>query len=422
MANLGVVIWNIEKFGAFSAWKAGADGSRIDGTLAAIALIVNENEASILIIQEYRRNGEDNLKALCKHLGGGWSYDYLPGAFNTTGKIQSFNDLQYSGESRTEGYAVLWNGDILQPFSGPSDTKMSRGRNGDPNAPGYINLVAAGAGPSINSAKEYVILPDGKGFSATAEFPISAKGPTAVQGHTPGMLRVDVARRASIIRVKGAAGYVPVIAYHAPAAAPRSLYGALCCALIREVGADTNKKVIVGGDFNLTKLPDFVSVRQRYQGDLVCINGTKTDKPPLDDEFAASQIQYEGTFQQKGQLLGPGDIYEHARDIFFYRNGMAVAQSNVIDVVRILRSLDSSLTEKMLTNKSVINSVTSAAKATDGTALPQIVLQDPTLMKNLLSPFTGGLLSFSTPLSSAVFYRCFISDHLPLYCKFDPVK
>src|SRR5262249_3910275 len=129
-ANLGILIWNIEDFGRLTALKRGPDGTRRYATLAAVAQILRLAKADILVIQEFRKNGQSDLARLqyllSSYCGYGFKYDYIPGAVKAAKEnernITSPDDLAYSGFKGDEGYAVLWKApdegkdDLLQPL------------------------------------------------------------------------------------------------------------------------------------------------------------------------------------------------------------------------------------------------------------------------------------------------------------------
>jgi hypothetical protein len=392
MATIRVLMWNIERFGAFDKWKKGPDDTWIDGTLSAMALVLKHRQTDVLVIQEFRKAGEKYLKRLLKHLGLGWSYDYLPGAFKQdtkgAGDINGFDTLQYSGQSQTEGYAVVWKGDVLAAFS-----KSARMSNG-----GFINLVLKGSAPGYDFKKDIKIFPNGKGFNGDTQFPIS-KGATLVAGDdalvaslTPVLektrlqeklkssssssssnnsssdpnekvLRFDVARRASIVNIKVSTGSnpatVPMIVYHAPAAAPSSIYGVMACALVAEVGASNQSAFVFGGDLNLTDKSHFATARLLYETVLKCTIGT-TQGTRLDEGgFTRSQIQFKGAFSKASQFVKPDAVWEHARDILFHR-GLKVTESGVYDVVQELRNPSSELAEDIFTNDYVRRQVLGA--------------------------------------------------------------
>ena len=420
-----IISWNIQKFGAFGKLKTGPDDAPwVNGTLAAIACIVNSYNADILVIQEFRQAGAQNLPALQKFLeasGDTWSFDYVKGAFSQTkgSLIKGSANLEYTGKANSEGYAVLWKDGLLAAFT---DVKMSTGQNGVGSKPGYINLVLAGSAPRYDFFAEVEIFADGKGYGNDTRFPVPGSRKVVFDLFTPdinkNVLRFENARRPCVIKVVSPQdGTVPVLIYHAPASAPASLYGSWACALAAQVGADSTTNVVLGGDFNLTTQSQFNTMLTLYNG-LKLNNGTASKTRGNEFGFTRSQIQYQQPFVTPVSLVDDDSIYEHPRDVMFYRNTIKKPTSGVIDVVYDLQVSANAMTKAVINNSYVRTAISGVQGATDKDyQFPDVVLQDKDLMSAITAPFYGRSKAFGSTLAAAVFYRCFVSDHLPVYCQ-----
>jgi hypothetical protein len=421
---VSVMAWNIERFGAFSSLKTGADGKSILGTLEAISIIVQGYGADVLVIQEFRKNGRVHLPALAAFLenktGVAWSFDYLPGAFKAwtaLTDVKSIENLEYTGRANSEGYAVLWKDGSLTAI-GATSPKMSVGRNGDPSAHGYINLILRGA----NAAWKYDSVPPFRASSGDYEGPAGFPLPACIRVQNDNqnkfinftILQFGNARRPCWIRVNTTKNaIVPVVVYHAPVSRPSCLYGAYACALTKAVGSDTTKHVVLAGDFNLTTESDF---KKLYDGEDLK-NGTADTSGGSQYGYSRSQIQYQQVGVNPAALVDNNSIYEHPRDLLFYRDTLDIASSGVANVVADLQNDSKAMTNAIINAGYVKAAFKAAIDATDDDyRLPAVVRQNNNLMAALQAPFqsTAPQKAFASTLAAATFYRCFISDHLPV--------
>jgi hypothetical protein len=423
MADLTIIAWNIEKFGAFAKLKLGPGAETwINGTLAAIALVVNQYQADILVIQEFRKPGAAYLPRLQTFLNGdgtAWSFDYLPGAFKeftSMSDVTNSSKLDYTARANTEGYAVFWKTDALTAFT---DVKMSTGQNGDTTKNGYINLLLAGSGPAYAFDKDPEIVPDGKGFANPALFPAPDSKKIANSSHDPlvnnNVLQFATVRRPCWIKVNSSkySKPVPVIVYHAPADTPSCLYGALACGLLAQVGQSSSANVILAGDFNLTLESQFNTVSTVYSG-LALNNGTKNKTNTGEFGFARTQTQYQKIAVRPAALVDEDGTYEHPRDVLFYRNTIANPLSGVIDVVANLMA-ENTFSKAVFAEANIKAAVLGALASTDAAyQLPDLIRASAGLVAAVKAPFAGTSKAFATALAATVFYRCFVSDHLPV--------
>jgi hypothetical protein len=206
---------------------------------------------------------------------------------------------------------------------------------------------------------------------------------------------------------------VPVVVYHAPADAPSCLYGALACALLAQVGQSSATNVILAGDFNLTTQTQFGTISMLYSGSALN-NGTKNSTNTGEFGFARTQTQYQKMATAPAQLVDEGSTYEHPRDVLFYRNTIANPVSGVIDVVANLMA-SNAFSKAVFAEANIKASVLGALAATDATyQLPAVVRANANLVAAIKAPFAGTSTAFATALAATVFYRCFVSDHLPV--------
>ena len=441
MPTRRLVIWNVENFGSFTHLKKGPDGDCILGTLYAIAQVVLSCNADIFVMQECRRRGRDYLEDLAGYLGDDWSYDYLPGSIRDgVGAIAGFNSLNYISDGNSEGYAVLWRGDdTLSPFAGDGVVKMSRGRDGDPDNDGYINLVSRGSDPEIIWDAPIPAIADDEGYNEQARFPrpscrafVNDTDDPVRQERNQRVFQWTLVRHPALIHVTDGDGHVPVVVYHAPNGTNAPFYAGLAAALSAPMGEEIGDPVVFGGDMNLTTQNAFQNTHWNFFFNLHLQNGTAA--PGADNDirefgYRRTQVQYVyPAYSAHDGLIVNGRNYEHPRDILYSRH-LTNVQARVVDVLDQLQDEDSDLAQWMFyfpeedDFNPIADSVAaaSAAGAPARYRLPHVVRTNAALVGQLQAPFAEDAdpRQLANRLAAATFYRLFISDHLPLYIQFD---
>jgi hypothetical protein len=207
------------------------------------------------------------------------------------------------------------------------------------------------------------------------------------------------------------------VVYHAPVAPQSAVLGALACALIKEVGGDNTSKVVVGGDFNLTTQGQFKALSECYEN-LNMAGGTTSTLSTAEFGYMRTQVKFQQPFRKPPQLVAEDSTYEHPRDVFFFRHSFEEPWFNVFNVTAELMDADRPISKAIFNDKIIAEAVLGAIDGADGMddayRLPEIVRDDVNLIAQIKAPFVGTPKAFATSLAATVFYRCFISDHLPL--------
>ncbi|MEW6130183.1 MAG: hypothetical protein AB1757_24315 [Acidobacteriota bacterium] len=272
MANLTVMYWNVEVFGDT---RNAARGPYYVPVCNFVANVIHEADADIFFLMELRSGGVAYLDYIRKALNSldglakgvnGWQYDYIPGAViaNQARPINNFNQLGYTQQGHSEGYAVFWrpNANKFTMLITPDNLSAGKGPGGTHN----ISLVLNGRPPNpFNGNYGWYTSPVFNPANAYAfgnlDFPV----PKPIHG---GDYRLDLCRRPAyaVVRLVNTQGtnvdkLLPMIVFHAPNSPASTRYGVQLCGYTRElyrvldttnVNTPTNiNQAIVGGDFNI---------------------------------------------------------------------------------------------------------------------------------------------------------------------------
>lgn len=269
---MNVIVWNIEKLGAIytSPGSAQIRAARQNLIVQMILLL----DADVVIIQELRRGGVSDLNAIAQTLGGGWSFDWIPGSLRTDpgNNAPTFANLGFTVTGNSEGYGVLWRNNALVRIPGAASKGQNRlvAQATDPNN-NYINLVFTGTTPIFNGETApydadkpdiyYNTTPAPIQGGLPLGFPGSGQG-TSDKSVTSKNLRTRVtdtgiqniqqwmlARRPCYVIVSIGGTQVPIVVYHAPVMAPSNNYGTLLALCADQLTAGGPRAF--AGDFNI---------------------------------------------------------------------------------------------------------------------------------------------------------------------------
>lgn len=427
MGNMRVIVWNLQTFGDFTC----PNRNRV--VCDFVAHVAGIKQANVIVIQELTFEGQHDLAMMQSYLrsatGADWEYDWLPGAIKNgtnPAKVLDFDDLAFTGAAHNEGYGVLFKIDpytsipALTPFPKPG---MSRkGYKGkDP----FISLVTHGAqiipnvryAMPLTPATSYVRSP--LPFAIPTPAPIFDPDPTRRhnQSGIDGALSYDSVRRPCWVQLNTGAAPVQLVVYHAPVSYDGSYNGTGVCGLIEQVqDLATFPDVIVAGDFNnitpnhlQNGFENFIQAGLSYgTGDPT--NGFERSVPRFTvNNWGATLLQ--ATDPQT-------DFYGNPRDQLLYRftsPGLTINTSEVIDVMSLLLTSDSELSEFVKNSSNIRNFIDRNLSA-----LPAVVQGSASIMNDLRAICTPtSPTPFPDHRTAATFFRVFITDHFPVFIDFD---
>ncbi|MBL4705453.1 MAG: endonuclease/exonuclease/phosphatase family protein [Flavobacteriales bacterium] len=423
MATINTLVWNIRTFGAFERVQKGDGNERVNATISGIGNVIAYSDVDIVVIQEFRFGGRNFLPRLAAFLdgedgAGEWSYDYLPGASTGTGAITGIGDLAYTSAGNQEGYAVLWRGDVLEPFA----TKVSVGQNGIAGNQGYISLVSLGAAPQFDYLQHRSITRLNNDFTPRLKVP-TPWGFPVVNGAFANsfVLRDNLARLPCRINIRAADAGTPIdfIVWHATAKTPGCAYSVYCWDLIESLVNDNTKKTIVSGDFNLTTQNNFTQLGL-VAGGMNLVNGTALPDIAANKEFGYYRTLVRYSIPTRpASLATNAQCYEHPRDILFYRNNIDDVNSSVLDIVSLLQDADTGISRRLFYDTDIRDAVVNAADEEDNYSFQDVVFTSATLPDEIKAPFENAVnKNYTNNLSATVYYRAMISDHLPIHTTF----
>ncbi len=431
MATRKVIIWNIEEFGGFTPLKKGPPGELwYLLTLNAIADIVNSQGADVLVIQEFRKPGRKYLPYLSYLLGAdqgaSWNFDYLPGSVIRDSANPGQDKLDYTVRGNNEGYTVLWKGDVVDQLA-VADAKLSAGENGQPGGAGFISLVLQGR--PVTLAPGTMPITVGTGALVDAKFPQSNSPP--IVGTNRQTRSGTVYTDASVLLPRNvrrpcriAVGGKPVVVYHAPNGDVSSFYGALACGAAEQLRNPNGEGAVVGGDFNIVSANQLAYGFSNFTTNNMQPATAAEQGRPSKDGYQRTMVHYVRKGSQPPALVAADATYGSPRDQAFYGESLMNGDGGVVDVVDALTTANSAMAKKLLSNVTIAMTLEEASNTTDARyQLPAIVRSDANLMTALNAPFAHNLAdddrAFADKLAAAVFYRLFVSDHLPLWVEFE---
>jgi hypothetical protein len=425
MDTARIFMWNIENFGLFNKLKKGVFDVRVEPILQFISTTVYTQEVNVLVIQEFRSQGIGLLVRIAAYLtemyGVQWHFDWIPGAVETVGQPTSILDLGFDSRANTEGYAVLWQGDILTAF----DIKLSYGADNDQTQPGYISLSLEGMKPEFEDNVPIPIqVPDSGAATAQSGYPQSLTTPVNYRPEKNRyILQWQHVRRPAVIKF----GTIPILVYHSPNGNVSSYYGALAALLSRELveSATNGTASAIGGDFNIISDKQLTANEGYYlERSLVSqtvYRGDDYDPEYVKDGFLRTMVHY----SKKGnitQFCEEGHCLGSPRDLLFSGTNMTNANGYPLQVLDQLMDITSDLAIATFANENLIAMITDAINSPNPEfQLPSLVMESEQVLTDLQAPWymDAGSRAFPTQVSAAAFYRCFISDHLPIFLSFD---
>ena len=448
MPSKTVMVWNIERFGCYGRDKELAKDYCFL-VLYFVTQVILHYDVDVAVIQEFRREGISLLPQLMKFLRGkGWALDYIPAGFSTElqstakGEPKVNSDclnFEFQGVANNEGYLVLFKKDVLTSFS-PLSAQAQKNIFSASDGSGYINLCCEAVPCNIDfSGKEMTTFSPRSAsvphYFSPAYFPCpNAFAPDKRRAITradhaakrrrgedkPQDVTADITggayqwksvRRPCLVKFNaGAANEVHLAVYHAPVSSLAWKYAAQLCGLIREVQDTENyPNIVVAGDFNVAyhddptgatltaALANFTSA-----GVNPCV--------PASGKFEASTVH---VVPASGSLppLTPADfIGSNPRDIALARfttAGVSLAPATsylcpVLDGLVGSNALATSILQESTIQKFIAQSDF------------RLFRSNPSAAQELKKLFLKGNATNFTPETAAMFYRAFISDHLPL--------
>jgi hypothetical protein len=422
MPQVTAIIWNLEVFGNYQAFRED------DAVLDFVSLYAKNFNVDIILLQEVRLRGGGLAPSLVQLLNATtrpkvWHYDWLPGSIvtNTARGLLTNADLGFTQTGNNEGYMVLWAGDTLtavpQAVSYGVDGMRNPGANDH-----YIGLVVEGANALENGLANPCITPVQPLAYVDACFP-RPNPPDAGSGMggrpSNALLWKDV-RHPCFIRTGGTTTYIG--AYHAPVSGHGPYYGALAAGLSRLVqDTATYPNVIFGGDFNIISDNEQASGFDNFLfRDPLGVRAANMTAGSLSaGDYAQSMVRFSVNNQGHALLnpANPADCYGNARDQSFYRLATAPTESIVHDLL-----------EELMTDAAFRGDLQGAPgrsigdfvrRAIRDQMLPGIVRGSAAVTNDLAAVFAvNSTAAFTYKLTAAVFYKFFISDHLPLLITF----
>lgn len=430
MPQINAVIWNVRTFGSYPNYRQGS------AVVNFIANYANAFDLNVIVFQEVRKVALPQAAALRVFLNmvtrRQWHFDAIPGAVvtNTARGALTAADLGFTQRSNYEGYMVFWEDGILAPLT----SQLSYGIDGT-HAPGpndhYISLVVDGANPKgiqvgdPNRATVPPIVPIQPVVPGDGLFP----GPnpahigTSFGAITPGVLEWRSIRRPCVIRTAGTHPTI-IVAYHAPVSGMGPYYGALATGLGDWVQDAANfPNVIGGGDFNIIAPNELASGFDNFL--FLDPRGVRTPNMAYGSMtvggLSASMTRF--TVNNQGWALldpaNPQDCYGNPRDVGFYRLGTATYQdSGVHDILEDLMGDANGLRSSIQDGRGR-RIAAYIRQAINNGYLPPVVRNNAAVLQGLSDVFRSvGPTPFPDKLTAAIFYRWFISDHLPLFFNF----
>lgn len=253
---VNVLVWNIKTFGN----RLVGDPNGISITHNLIAAMILDLDADVVLIQELRTAGVGWLANLCDLLGPSWKFDWVKGGI-TAGIVPSritFADTAFAYNS--EGYAVLWRGNVLAPVITLPHRSAGVGNTNrharDGNA--FIDLCLRGyaidvmdqlAEPTIRQDPVARVSAQVSGYPTHCGAASSSRIRRGVVTwkHDGDVQVQHGSRRAAYVSVQVGPNRFDVVTYHGPNADHATLYGPIIA--LNAVTANHDQKV-VAGDFN----------------------------------------------------------------------------------------------------------------------------------------------------------------------------
>lgn len=407
------MIWNIEVFGNYPNFREDM------AVLEFTAQLMVRHQVDILVVQGMRQAGRNLLpsfvQALAQATGNRWSFDWLPGAIVTDaapGAVTA-DDLGFVQRANNEGYCVVWRNNTLSPVQNAL------------SANGHMSLAVNAVARQESDRQTPEIVAANPRAPHPAEFPAPSP-PQAGQArgaHPSYSLRwKNVRRPAYVLAATPTPTYI--VAYHAPVSGYGPVYGALASGLIDLVqDVQTYPAVVVGGDFNIIDAFDL------EEGFKTLLEVDPWQAPPganmvagslnAHGDYTRSMVRFSVNGQGRA-LLNPNQprlCYGNPRDEVFYRLPAGSYQaSGVIDVLADLMT-PGGLTAQIQGIRPIQAAVNNAIA---NGRLPGIVQANAALMLSLQQVFAAqNPAPFASKLAAAVFYKVFISDHLPVFIQFN---
>lgn len=232
----------------------------------------------------------------------------------------------------------------------------------------------------------------------------------------------------------GGHGLATLMVYHAPVNSPSNYRGALLAGLARDTrdAANGGARVVVGGDFNLTSNTHLTHGFARFTDNAIALATTGAgpaawgvqsilDHGPNVPQFQRSSVHYDAT--NANQTL------RSARDQVVIGNDTHLNGSGyVVDILGALTTAGHPLATSVFADAGMGAEVGAAVALGEDThggfgpwGLDDDVFDIVNIDTDLPAPWGAGVANpvFNDRITAAVFYKQFISDHLPLYAEVD---
>jgi hypothetical protein len=278
MPDLTIVIWNVETFGDT---KDALRGATYTPMCNFIAQMLHACDADVFIMMEFRSGGVNYLPTLRNALNAvdnvvTWDYDWVPGSvLRDHHQVHNFNDLGYTQEGHSEGYAVFWKADAKYTMMTTRLPLSGNSTYNNPVEPSKIGLVFNGRGPTPdpNIIGQYQLT---NGWYTAPNFnpamPPLAWSDLNFPVPNPirlGDIRFDVSRRPcycllslNIMGANRSNQLLPIVVFHAPRNARSTSLATQLCGFseplyqaddtaLGVVTLTNTNQALVAGDFNI---------------------------------------------------------------------------------------------------------------------------------------------------------------------------
>ncbi|MBX2830183.1 MAG: hypothetical protein KTR23_03240 [Rhodospirillales bacterium] len=432
MTKITVLIWNVETFGQNPKHDENLARSSI------IGLMAKATGANIIIMQELKPGGIEWLPSTAAYLTNctpvTWKHGWIPAGITedidgTQRSSKKSRSEGLEGVVNREGYAVLYVDGLLEQFTRHDTGIFADEEFADKKIGLCIQIVDWDAkkdrAPTIMPTKNYLAGLKHALFPKAGELLFTTagkKGSLHSDTFLTGFLKSDYllfykVRRPAVIKVKNGNAPIFVLVYHAPSAGFGARMGtSLFCCLPQLHNIKVCPQVIAAGDLNITSTNEIdESAKAILTADPPFTRGTWNSSK---NEYDSSMVHYATGLANKRTLLDkPADVPQllgSPRDVLFYRLERGVFQeSGVFNALDAL--VNTSLGAEIRADRAV-------QKYVKNYNFPKVVENDPTVHTNFKALFDGnnsGNLNFPNLFNAALFYRIFVSDHLPLRITFN---
>lgn len=429
-----VLVWNIEMYGAKFTSNSPVDTLCRMIRDQMIAAIIQASGAQVVVVQELRKNGIDRLPVVAELLNaldqtGAWAFDLVEGAvFDEKAKYPDFSDVFFSQSANNEGYAVFWR--TASATLGPityvdgKNTKsynQSYGQNSTHYNKNANHVIAL-----VNEGYTFTWVPDGNQlgiqFKGTSKapgkgfigFPYSNIPNIVGDEEKDGkILSRANTRRPAVIAISNNGSTVPVVAYHAPVHLNSSIAGTLAALVAKDLCSRT-----VTGAYQ-------VQPTRVFAGDLnlkTGFNNLSANAAAANAGLTKTMIQNDG--DSPATMVRPMDYfnatYNDASYLYTCRDyafGSGPVNSvGIYDPVSALCA-NQTLARIFNSNEGIMELLFHEQSYIAQLPLPYQPLQGgdwADVLSKYLGVLQGTVSADDQQNICSVFYRYFVSDHIPV--------